>query len=183
MYHINKDNMKNYSIKNENIKLKAGIRYIIIDALYINEIRENFSFTDIKENIINSELLKKIKSDVFSYTYAPWMEYTPNEDIFRVDKIRKAVYESESHDENKLFCTDTSFIFFINKIYFLDFIKKFDYDKILETPLEHILELNIEFWNFLTEGYSYEDIASIVSPGMYRGIDFDGSGLYYIEDL
>ncbi len=164
--------MKNISLNKEPIELAVGIKYIVIDALYINEIRLECP------NLIGDNLLNEIRSTVFPHTDTPLAEYTPLEKVFTVDKIKKVDYNQIDFEDSSVFSTDTGVIIFVNEKIFIDFISKFDFDELVDSSSEL---LNIANWSSIVEDFNFSDSAIIVSPGVNSGVEFDGSGTYKIE--
>jgi hypothetical protein len=74
--------MKNVSLYNEPIFVSIGKSFILIDALYLNDIKDNLD----NVNKIDLQLLKKI---VFPYNDIPFAEFTMKDNIFSVEKIKK----------------------------------------------------------------------------------------------
>jgi hypothetical protein len=168
--------MENISINKEQIKLNPKLKYVVIDALYINEIRENYNELD-SENFFN-----EIKLKIFPYAKFPYMLYKPTEAIFGIEKIKKAITSSllnNDSEELNYFCTDTGFILFINYDIFKEFILKFDYDKIFTDNPEEV-EIDIDYWRNITNNYNKDEIAILIAIYDF-GIEFDGSGFYTIK--
>jgi hypothetical protein len=169
-------NINNISLQNEDISLRTSTTYIIIDALLINDI--NLEISNLSEYNLD-----ELKTCVFPYTYGPFMKYTPTKENFQINKIKKVHYA-----ENKLidpeginaFSTDTAFLIFINERIFYDFIPKFNYDNIFtDNPTE--IEIDMVYWNEITKNYNYRDTAIVIANYEY-GVEFDGSGLYTIDN-
>lgn len=164
--------MKNISLNKEPIELTASIKYIVIDALYINEIRLEVS------NLTNDNIFNEIRSTVFPYTETPFAEYIPMESVFTLDKIKKVDYDQIHSDDSSVFSTDSGVIVFVNEKIFIDFTSKFDYDELVDSSTEL---LNVGYWISIVNDFNLSDTAVIISPGANSGIEFDGSGTYKIE--
>ncbi|MGK9126688.1 hypothetical protein M1D52_21920 [Olivibacter sp. SA151] len=164
--------MKNISLDKEPIELLPNIKYIVIDAMYINEIRLEIS------NLINEDILNAIRSNVFPYTDTPFAEYTPEERVFTLDKIKKVDYDQIDPKERNAFSTDSGAIVFVNERVFVDFTSKFDYNELVDSSTEL---LNVAYWGSIVNNFDLSDIAIIISPGINSGVEFDGSGTYKIE--
>lgn len=164
--------MKNISLTKEPIELAVSIKYIVIDALYINEIKLEIA------NLTNDNILNEIRSTVFPYTDTPFVEYIPMENVFTVDKIKKVNYDQIDSDNNSMFSVDSGVIVFINEKIFINFTSKFDYEELVDSPTEL---LNVAYWRSIVNDFNLSDTAVIVSPGVNSSIEFDGSGTYKIE--
>lgn len=163
--------MKNISLNKESIELAVDTKYIVIDALYINNIRLEYP------DLISNDPFNEIRRKVFPYTDTPFAEYTSREPVFTVDKIKKADYD-QSDSGGNMFSTDSGVIVFVNEKIFIDFILKFDYDELVDSAAEL---LNLAYWNSIVKDFKLSDFAIIVSPGVNSEVEFDGSGTYKIE--
>lgn len=164
--------MKNISLNKEPIELAVGIKYIVIDALYINEIKLEY------QNFISNNIFNEIRNTVFPYTDTPFAEYIAKETAFTVDKIKKVDYDQANPEDKSVFSTDSGVIIFVNEKIFADFISKFDYDELVDSSTEL---LNIDNWSSISNNFNISDSAIIVSPGINSGVEFDGGGTYKIE--
>ena len=165
--------MNNISLRKEQIQLKLGVKYIVIDGLYINDIKSELDKLDI------NNLENDIREKIFIYTKTPFAEYTAESPFFNINKL-KSIKDDKLENGNKgklMLSTDTGLLIFINKNFFFDFIKIFDYDDLVDSLIEPI---NISYWEFITKQFELADIGLILSPGINSNIDFIGSGTYLI---
>lgn len=163
--------MNNISLNKEDIQLKVNTKYIIIDGLYIDEIKQGLK----KLNI--NDLIEEIKVKVFPYLDIPFAEYIADDRIFQVSRIRKASDEEvDKKSDKSLFASDTGVLVFVNETLLLDFICAYNYEDLTDSS-----ELiNEKYWQSIARKYDFEDMALIVSPGLDSGVEFDGSGIYRI---
>lgn len=164
--------MKNISLYNEPLELAINFRYIIIDALYINDIKIELP------NLLADNILDEIRNKVFPYSGAPFAEYYPKESMFTIDKIKKIDYNHRNFFDRNVFCSDSGAIVLINEKVLIDFVLKFDYDKLVSSRIDPI---NLAYWNSLAGEFNQFDIAVVISQGINRGVEFEGSGCYRIE--
>lgn len=164
--------MKNISFNKEPIQLKCGIKYIIIDAIYLKDIRKEIS------NLNIDDIFNEIRNKVFPYTDTPFATYIPRKATFTLGQIKKIDYDQIIDGDKSILSTDSGVLVFINEKILKDFVLKFDYDEFVNSEIELI---NIAYWNFIVDSYNLLDIAFVVSPGINSGVDFDGSGSYKIE--
>lgn len=164
--------MKNISLNKEPIELAVNIKYIVIDALYINEIKLEIA------NLTNDNILNEIKNTVFPYTDTPFAEYMSMENVFTVDKIKKVDYDQINLDNSSMFSVDSGVIVFIKEQIFINFISKFDYEELVDSSTEL---LNVAYWGSIVNDFNISDTAVILSPGINSSIEFDGGGTYKIE--
>jgi hypothetical protein len=166
--------MSNISLNGGDIIIQSNTSFYVIDALYINDIRKNLNDLD------RSNLIEDIRKQVFPYTRTPFLEkeFKSNHDIikFQIKKIQKADRKDNCFE---CFSSDTGLIVFVAKFIFEHFINEFDYNEIIKTTNDSI---NIKYWESLEEKYGGLNCGLIFSPGINRGFDFDGSGLYKIID-
>lgn len=162
----------NISINKEPIKVKNNIEYIVIDALYVDDIREKLS------ELEKDDIIKEIKNKVFPYTDTPFAQYIPKNNAVGIEQIKRTNnILSEDRIIPNIFSVDTGLLIFINRNKIINFVSKFSYNELINSKTE---VLNTDYWKVITSDYSYEDIAVILSPGIDSGIDFQGSGTYYI---
>lgn len=162
----------NISINKEPIKVKNNIEYIVIDALYIDDIREKWSELE-KDDIIN-----EIRNKVFPYTDTPFAQYISKNDTIGIEQIKR--HNNISNEDiitPNMFSVDSGILIFINRNKIINFVSNFSYNELINYEIG---VLNINYWKVITSDYSYEDIALILSPGIGSGIDFEGSGTYCI---
>jgi hypothetical protein len=170
--------MKNISLNGENISLKTGKSYIVIDGLYINTIKEELN--TIEESSLETDIREKIFS--FPKTDTPFavlnvLKKNGIDSItdFSILSIKRA---NESDEKSKRFDTDTGLLIFIDRVFFGEFINDFDYYKLVDSSIDPV---NIDYWNQLYEKYGQSSLALVLAPGMGSGYDFVGSGTYKVE--
>lgn len=160
--------MNNLSIDSQPIKLRAREKYIVIDPLYLDDIRENLTLLD------KNNLLLEIKEKVFLYTDNPFIEYVPLSEYFNINLISK-VNDFDTIKGNDVVCTDSGMIIFINERVFLSLISRFSYGELTDSLTEII---NQTYWKELMSIYDPYNLGLIIAPGL--GLEFDGSGVYRI---
>jgi len=79
--------MNNVSLNGEPIELSVTIKYIVIDALYINEIRAELA------HLKRDDIFDEIRNIVFPYTYNPFAEFVPEGKVFRIDQIKNVDFD------------------------------------------------------------------------------------------
>ena len=149
--------------------MSVTIKYIVIDALYINEIRAELA------HLKRDDIFNEIRNIVFPYTYNPFAEFIPEEKVFRIDQIKNVDFDKIDVDDIGVFTTDSGVVIFVNKELFLDFVLKFDYDELVDSSTDL---LNLDYWNSIINDFNLFDVAIIVSPGINTGTHFQGSGIY-----
>ncbi|MEN5231572.1 hypothetical protein [Sphingobacterium faecium] len=77
--------MKNISLNGEPIELSVTIKYIVIDALYINAISAELA------HLQRDDIFDEIRNIVFPYAYNPFAEYIPEEKVFNLDQIKRLI--------------------------------------------------------------------------------------------
>lgn len=167
--------MFNISLNKEPIKVESNVKYIVIDALYLNDIRDNL-LESRNEHIININDIRK----VFPYNDTPFAEYIPNNNEINLNQV-KAVNCYSPHNtpsEINIFSVDSGIIIFINKKKLIDFASRFSYYELINTNVDIV---DINYWKNITSGYSYTDIALILSPSIDSEVEFQG--VEFIESL
>ncbi len=167
--------MRNISLNNESIRLKSNKKYIVIDALYIDNIRQIPFICDIDNNS-----LEILRTEVFPYTDTPFAEFNSCSEIFKIEQIKKINYHNINVKDNSIFSTDTGLIIFINKEIFSSFIKNFSYEDLVNSDLEII---DINYWDLITNDLDLDDVGLILSSGLNYGVDFSGSGTYKVTQI
>ena len=163
----------NISYSKEPVKLTPGAKYIVIDALYVNEIKLNI------QSIGKKELLNEIRNKVFLYTDTPFAEYIPFNSVFTIDQIKKVDYSEVKSKDYSFFSVDSGMVIFINEEILMDFVSRYDYDKLISA----MESLNIDYWHSITDNHQLSDLAIVIAPGVGEGVDFDGSGLYHLINV
>ncbi len=164
-------NMRNISLRGENILLHPNQNYIVIDALYLDSIRDGIDKIDLKN------LITELREKVFPYTTTPFAEYTFIEKIFRYRYIRKFDYRKYPKHDRSVFSTDTSLLAFVNKKILNDFVPLFDFGELVDTGIEYI---NFPFWDSIITKFDFQDIGLISGQGINLGLEFESSGVYQI---
>ena len=161
--------MKNISLNKEDLKLNVDAEYIVIDALYVNNIKEKMTFLDI------DNFLDDVKSKVFPYNPTPFTKFKADAPLFKISRIRNN--DNNSLSTSPMFSTDTGLILFIKKELFINLINEFNYLDLVDSQIDII---NFTYWDALTNKYNLSDVGLILSPGIDSGVDFEGSGTYVI---
>lgn len=164
--------MGNISLNNEPLRLRTGTTYIIIDALYLNDIKECIQNIDTSIDVI-----ARIKSVAFPYMDTPFAMYLAKESLFDISQIKKVNYSDVDVKDPSFFSTDTALMVFISETLLLQFVDVFDYDELLDSgdPL-----INIDYWNSIVDQYDVLEFGLLMSQGIGVDADFDGSGTYKI---
>lgn len=168
--------MNNISFLNKDcISIKEDELYIVIDSLYLMEIKSNISALEQLDNI---DMLSKIRKEIFPYTDLPFAEYHSNSSLFNIEKIKRIEYDEALKTYQKAFSADTGLIVFLNINIFKEFILNFDYDVLVDDSIEII---NLEYWNNIANNFAITDVALIYSIEEKDNIEFTGGGVYIIE--
>lgn len=164
--------MKNISfLNNDTIKIKAEQLYIVIDALYLMDIKENL------DKIEKIELIDSIRKICFPYSDIPFAEITTSKSIFAIDNFKKIDNYKDADISNRaLLSTDTGLLIFINKEILIRFIGLFDYDNLVNSLTDII---NIDYWDVITQQFDETDLGLMLSQSEEEGI-LCGGGVYRI---
>lgn len=160
--------MKNLSINNESLELSIGNQYYIIDALYLTDIKKEF--------LITNTLPKDIRKEIFQYTDTPFAQYKPKETIFKINQFIKVDYDDIILEDFSFFSTDTGLIIFILEDIFVEFLKDFNFENLVDSQNELI---NKQYWEQLISKFNVKSIALVLAEADSEN-DFDGSGTYKI---
>ncbi len=166
--------MANISLKGEDILLEEGKTYFVIDALYVNNIKENLHILD------RYNVEKEIREKVFPYTETPFMSiFIPRRSDEQVKLSVSKIKRSKDGDDISLsFSSDTGLIVFIEISRLIDFSYIFDYDTLVDS---NTAPINVHYWEQIEYKFGSNNCGLMLSPGINKGFDFDGSGLYKIE--
>jgi hypothetical protein len=169
--------MVNMSLHGEDISIEVGKSYYVIDALYLQNIKEELP------NISTShDIEAEIKSKIFPYTEAPFaiIFFSNSGDLLARIKISQIKKGDEENINAGSFSTDTGLIIMIERSIFLEFINLYDYNKLVEGDIEL---LNKDYWEQLQKNFGAHQCGVILAPRTRSEFDFDGSGLYEITDI
>jgi len=158
--------MKNLSLNNEPLELNPGKSYFVIDALYLQEIKNELDGKDIRN----------IRHEIFPYTETPYAELVFNRTTFLINQIKKVEYDEVIPDDYSFFSTDTGLIIFICEDILIKFLERYDFNDLVNSNDETI---NINYWEDLASVFETADLGIILSYIKPEN-DFDGSGTYKI---
>lgn len=166
--------MPNISLHGEDIQLQSGKPYFIVDALYLDQIKNELS-----DNVNLSNLEDEIREKIFPYTETPFAVFTL-EALGGTDisKIEVSNIKRTEDVDSLSFSTDTGLIVILQKSILLEFLKSFNYNELVEGLNDPV---NISYWLELEKKFGEHSCGLILSPGIKSGFDFDGSGQYKIE--
>lgn len=165
--------MKNISFLNGDlIKLEIGQSYIIIDALYLMDIKESINKID------PIRLIDSTREIIFPYTDIPFAEYKSNLSFFNLNDLKKVDYEEVDKSNASFLCTDTGLLIFVNEKILLKFIKLFDYNELVNSLIDVI---NIEYWDKLTNQYKETDLGIMMSQSNNKNEILNGGGTYKVK--
>ncbi|MEZ4772744.1 MAG: hypothetical protein R3D00_06130 [Bacteroidia bacterium] len=164
--------MNNVSTNGESLSLLPEKRYYVIDALYLNDIKDKINSLD------QANLDQEIREKVFAFprTDTPFVKYASNRNIFSIEQIKKVNYNEEMAKDT-IFSTDTGMILLIEQGILIDFMQNFDYDTLTDSLTDLI---DIKYWDELTNRYAPGLVNLAIAPGIQSGFDFEGSGTYKI---
>jgi hypothetical protein len=163
--------MTNLSQNKETVTLNLAKKYIAIDGLYVNHIRNGMA------SLEGNTTLPRVREIIFPYTETPFAEFWPKKKSFNIDDIKAIPSDSVEGVVMDVFSTDTGLILLINETIFFEVISVFDYNVVVDTDQGLV---NSEYWESIQSKFQFGDLALIVSPGMDEGVDFEGSGTYRI---
>ncbi|EMQ95200.1 hypothetical protein D778_02721 [Xanthomarina gelatinilytica] len=130
-------------------------KYILIDALYFNDIKNYLSK---ERNQIN---LNEIRKNVFPYMDSPFAEYVGS---FKGKCIKPILKETEnSVNDLKTLSSDTGVILIINVDKIYDAIKNYNYDDLVDGVLDNKPS------RFLKNGINILDKKCIVYKNQFSG--------------
>jgi hypothetical protein len=165
--------MPNISTKGEDILLQSGKTYLVIDVLYINEIKENLNSIDVNN-------LGSLKKEIFPYSDAPFAIIAVQDgEFFKTIKVSCIKTEKEENCDSSCFVSDTGLIIFLNINKLSDILSHFDYNILVEETEKSVI--NIPYWLSLEKLIGEYNLGLILSPGINKGFEYGGSGLYKIE--
>lgn len=163
--------MYNISEKGDSIHLNKG-EYIIIDGLYLNDIKIYFESTE-----LGAISIEDFKKKIFPYNSIPFSIAKFSSDyIFNISQLQKVNYNEISDSYEKYLSTDTGLLIFINKNILQEFIVDYDFDKLVDYS-----SLNYQYWSSLYKKFNNKNIGLILSPGLHSEYEFNGSGVYKVE--
>lgn len=164
--------MNNISLNKEPINLCIGRHYIVMDAMYLNEVKEYL------EVLTDNNLLERLKK-IFPYNKIPFARILPSKGILHIEDIKEVDYD-HIIDYEHCFATDSALILLICQDKVISFLSQYNYydliDKIYESN-------NNEVWKNLQLNFLPGEIALVGAPGVNSGCDFIGSGTYMFTEF
>ncbi len=164
--------MNNISVNQESVRVAAGSTYIIIDGLYISDIKKSVK---VFERDISIEEIQPI---VFPYNELALGEFVAGVELFDISRIKKITYDKSLRVKKNVVSTDTGLLLFVNKPVFWDFIESFDYDTLVDSDESLI---NESFWQSLIKWFNITDLALIIPTISRSCISSGGGGIYEIS--
>lgn len=158
----------NLSLKGENIELTGKSDYYIIDALYLNDVKENLDYINTRN------LEQELKEKVFPFTVCPIGRISTSDHSISIsiDKIKQI---SEAQVSSSSFTSDSGLILLIRTDVFFKFLAIYNFDTLTEGLNDPV---NIFYWNNVITQFPEKSCALILAPGINSGFEFVGSGLY-----
>lgn len=166
--------MYNASLNGESLKLRPGISYLIIDALYVTTLRE-------KKIHINSNVdLNEIRKQAFPYSVLPFVEFTSIKEIFLVQQFRKI--DSGDFDTSSLnqLVSDTGMFVFISFSVLENFIQVFDYDLLVDSEISLV---NMEYWKEVYQAFQENEVGLIIPEYHDESGSSGGGGKFQINQI
>jgi hypothetical protein len=169
----------NISTNGNEITLLPNEPYYIIDALYLAKIGKQIHALD------TNSLEKEIRGKIFPYLDTPFTKIKAPK-IFRISHI-VSVDDGDGDEDDDMppelikdcFSTDTGLLVIVHEKCFFTIAHGFDYGQLVDS---NISPINIAYWNKITSGFSPQEIALVLAPGIDSGFDFEGSGTYRITE-
>lgn len=154
----------------ESILLNANISYLVIDAQYLNDIRDK------KDMLGDPNWPERIKKEIFPYALNPFAflevkdATTPTVTINDINILAVSIDEADVRDKDQCtFCSDTGLIVFINQSYLKSFLLVFDYNTLTGSETDLI---DKEYWNDIISKFKQNDVGLISTAS--------GSGFYKV---
>jgi hypothetical protein len=163
--HISEDGREISLLKNE--------RFIVMDAMYLDEVRASGITIDY------SNFIQEVKHKVFIYNKIPAAGMmSPDDGIMRIEWIRNVDYEEVKDSDESCFCTDTGLLLFIKEDLLQEFTLVFEREHLFDF---RIGSLHYEYIQSLLDRFPMGSIGIVLEPGLDTGYDFTGSGCYRLE--
>ncbi len=165
--------MKHISLQGEDIALDINKTYVVIDALYLDDIKHEIDSLNI------TNLLDEIREKVFPFTDIPFAMIMMKEaNLFPIQNIYQIDYDSISDsDRRACLASDTGLLVFIDENLIYEFTKNFSYDDLVDSTVHPV---DIDYWNDITSSFDQSKLGLVLAPGIDSGYEFEGSGTYKI---
>lgn len=162
--------MKNVIVNGDEMIILDTGSYIVIDCLYINDIKRCIS-----ENKISNINTADLKNTVFPYSDTPFaLIELKQKTSFSTRQINKYNPDKPMVKPSNSFSTDTGLIVLINEQIFFEAIMKIDYNQVVDSILSDFV-----LWDKLYNDFDEYELALILSSD--NDSEFDGSGTYTIN--
>ena len=110
--------------------------------------------------------------------FAGWRSITLDSVNNELKKIEIGNIKRTEDFSSSSFSTDTGLIIILERSIFLEFLKRFNYDQLVEGLN---CPINVSYWIEMERKFNAYSCGLILSPGVKSGFDFDNSGQYKIE--
>lgn len=157
----------------EVVKLIANETYIVIDALYLNEIKEHRSL------LVSDSWKDNVRTIAFPYVDNPFAIYKSKREQFVIAQIKEVKFDPELAYDPSVFSSDTGIILFLAEKHLSEFVQNYDYETLTDSLIDL---LNLNYWKNLILNYPAGEVAIVFSQGIDTLSDLNGSGIYQIYD-
>lgn len=163
--------MNTLPLKGESIHLRKGNTYIIIDALYLNDIRLNL-------DKINLGDLRNVKESVSPYNKFPFgIINLKGYGLFEIN-VKDILSTDYDNGDESCFSSDTGLVLIFRVSDLVFFVSMIDYDSLADNALS---PEKFTFWDELRKIGGEETCALLLAQDVKSGYDFNGSGIYKID--
>jgi hypothetical protein len=152
------------------LNLEINCKYVLIDALYINNIKKRIK--DIDPNL----LIEDYKNIIFPYARFPYAIYNNTSTTFEISRIKRNNYEFDDSNSAIFLDSDTGILIIIKENQLLNFAEKFDFGKLVDS--DDLVNLN--YWEEITQDYLETDIGLIAHQLGRNQTDLSGGGEYMV---
>ncbi len=168
--------MDNISVGGESLKLKPNESFIAIEGLYINNIRSQI------DNLDERNLLNDIRSKVFAFPFTdiPFATFSTKSGLFDVEWIKKIDYDHIFNNiRSQCFSCDSGLILLLHTEIISIIARRFDFEELVDSESDPI---SSKYWDVVTKDINTDSIGLVLAPGVNSGYDFEGGGVYRIDD-
>ena len=155
----------------DNITLLVGETYLVIDALYTNDLSQKL------DSLKSENWYEDARKQIFPYVAAPFAVYVADSEFFTLDQIQSINYSKDLSPDKTVFVSDTDTVLFLDIRFLIEFLENFDYNELTDSLTDLF---NVEYWNTLYLAYPPGAVGLLYSNAPESAVGLNGSGVYRI---
>ncbi len=168
--------MSNISINGESLKLHSGKQYFLIDALYIDNIRQLIPGVD------NSNLEHKILAEALPYAGCPYAKFYSGSNFFDIKRIKKISHDDAIAGDRSFFVSDTGVFVLVQHEVMIEFAEVFSFGDLFDfrNSSNGIDLFDKKYWDNIEAKFQFGEIGLIIPNEDINDDGYGGGGTFRV---